>query len=63
MSLDFKTIALTLLALIAFAFNSLLTRLALGAQQIDAATFTTLRLSAGAVALSLLVRACAASRS
>jgi hypothetical protein len=50
-------VALTLLALIAFASNSLLTRLALGARQIDAATFTAIRLGAGAVVLSLLVRA------
>jgi drug/metabolite transporter (DMT)-like permease len=52
----FKTVALTLLALVAFASNSILTRLALGARQIDAATFTSIRLAAGALVLALLVR-------
>lgn len=56
-AIDFKTSALTLLALIAFASNSLLTRLALGARQIDAATFTSIRLGAGAVVLVILVLA------
>ncbi len=54
---DLRTGALTLLALVAFAANSLLTRLALGSRQIDAATFTFLRLAAGAVVLAILVRA------
>jgi drug/metabolite transporter (DMT)-like permease len=54
---DLKTGALTALALIAFASNSLLTRLALGSHEIDAATFTSIRLAAGAVVLALLVRA------
>ncbi len=49
------TILLTLLALVAFASNSLLTRLALGATEIDAATFTLLRLLSGAVVLAALV--------
>ena len=49
------TIALTLLALVAFASNSLLTRLALGSHQIDAASFTALRLVSGAVMLAALV--------
>jgi drug/metabolite transporter (DMT)-like permease len=48
---------LTLLALMAFASNSLLTRLALGSGQIDAAMYTCLRLGAGTVVLTLLVRA------
>jgi drug/metabolite transporter (DMT)-like permease len=52
---DAKTAALTLLALIAFASNSLLTRLALGTHQIDAASFTAIRLVAGAVMLVALV--------
>jgi drug/metabolite transporter (DMT)-like permease len=43
--------------LIAFASNSLLTRLALGSQQIDAATFTSIRLVSGAVVLALIIRA------
>lgn len=55
--MNLKTGALTLLALIAFASNSLLTRLALGSHQIDAATFTSIRLLSGAIALALLVRA------
>jgi drug/metabolite transporter (DMT)-like permease len=52
---DTKTAALTLLALVAFASNSLLTRLALGTHQIDAAAFTAIRLGAGAVMLVALV--------
>jgi drug/metabolite transporter (DMT)-like permease len=56
-AVDARTAALTLLTLTAFASNSLLTRLALGFGQIDAATFTSIRLGAGAVALLLIVRA------
>lgn len=52
--LDARTIALTLIALVAFASNSLLTRLALGAGEIDAASFTSVRLGAGALVLTLL---------
>jgi len=52
---DAKTVTLTLLALVAFASNSLLTRLALGTHQIDAAGFTAIRLGAGAVMLVALV--------
>ena len=55
MALDLETVALTLLALVAFAANSLLTRLALGAHEIDAATFTLIRLASGAVVLTILV--------
>jgi drug/metabolite transporter (DMT)-like permease len=55
------TLALTLLALVAFASNSLLTRLALGTHQIDAASFTAIRLASGALALAVL--ACATARS
>jgi drug/metabolite transporter (DMT)-like permease len=47
--------------LIAFAANSLLTRLALGAREIDAAMFTLIRLVAGAVVLTLIVRLRAAT--
>ena len=57
MGVGIGTVALTLVALIAFASNSLLTRLALGSREIDAATFTALRLGAGAAVLVLLVRA------
>jgi drug/metabolite transporter (DMT)-like permease len=56
-NVDVRTVALTLLALIAFASNSLLTRLALEARQIDAATFTSVRLCAGAITLAVLLRA------
>ena len=45
---------LTALALIAFAGNSLLCRLALAGREIDAASFTTLRIASGALVLALL---------
>ena len=48
------TALLALLALLAFAANSLLTRQALGAHEIDAGTFTVIRLAAGAVTLALI---------
>jgi Predicted permease, DMT superfamily len=44
----------TTLALIAFAFNSILCRLALRSEAIDAASFTTVRLISGAVTLITL---------
>ena len=47
---------LTILAMLAFAGNSLLCRLALTRTGIDAASFTTLRVVAGALMLYLLVR-------
>jgi drug/metabolite transporter (DMT)-like permease len=50
-----STASLTLLALLAFAFNSILTRLALGAREIDAAAFAAIRLGAGAAMLALIV--------
>ena len=46
-----KTIVLTLLAMLAFAANSILCRIALGNQLIDAASFTTIRLASGALML------------
>ena len=46
---------LTAGAMIAFAANSLLCRMALGARLIDAASFTAIRITCGAVFLSLLV--------
>lgn len=52
--LDGSTAALTLAALVAFAANSILTRMALGADQLDAASFTTIRLGSGALVLALL---------
>jgi drug/metabolite transporter (DMT)-like permease len=48
---------LNALALIAFAANSVLCRLALGETTIDAASFTTIRLVSGALVLLVLVRA------
>ena len=44
------------LALLCFAANSILARLALRTGQIDAASFTAIRLAAGALALWLLLR-------
>lgn len=49
-----ETAGLTLAALVAFAANSILTRMALGADQLDAASFTTIRLCSGALMLALL---------
>jgi drug/metabolite transporter (DMT)-like permease len=49
-----RTILLTALAMVAFAANSLLCRLALGASEIDAASFTTIRVLAGVVTLVLI---------
>lgn len=51
-----RTITLTSLAMVAFAGNSLLCRLALNDTIIDAASFTTIRLVSGAVTLWLIVR-------
>ncbi|WP_455209167.1 DMT family transporter [Kaarinaea lacus] len=50
-----KPLLLTLLAMLAFAANSILCRMALGDQLIDAASFTTIRLSSGAVMLAIIV--------
>jgi drug/metabolite transporter (DMT)-like permease len=49
-----KTLACTVFALVAFAMNSVLCRLALGASAIDAATFSTVRLFSGALTLLLI---------
>jgi drug/metabolite transporter (DMT)-like permease len=46
-----KTLILTILALIAFAANSVLCRSALGENNIDAASFTVIRLFSGALVL------------
>ena len=51
-----KTILFTGLALIAFAANSVLCRLALGESAIDASTFTIVRLLAGAIVLTVIMR-------
>lgn len=50
------TTVLTLLALTAFAANSVLCRLALTSTDIDPATFSSIRLASGAVTLWLIVR-------
>ncbi len=51
------TVALTFAAMLAFASNSLLCRFALAGGHADAASFTTLRVVSGALALVLLARA------
>lgn len=50
--------ALTALTMLAFAANSLFTRMALQKTPIDPATFTTVRLVAGAVTLALIISLC-----
>ena len=50
----FRTPLYTGFALVAFAANSLLCRLALGESAIDAASFTTIRLASGAATLSVI---------
>ena len=49
-----KVFFYTSFALIAFAFNSILCRLALRAEAIDATSFTTVRLFSGAVTLLII---------
>jgi drug/metabolite transporter (DMT)-like permease len=61
MPVDLRTMMFTGFALAAFAANSILTRLALGSHQIDAGTFTSIRLGAGAVVLAFVVRVQSAS--
>jgi drug/metabolite transporter (DMT)-like permease len=51
-----RTIALTVLAMLAFAANSLLCRLALQQASIDAASFGSVRLVSGALVLMAIVR-------
>ena len=50
-----RTIFLTAISMLAFAGNSLLCRMALKLTQVDAASFTAVRLLSGAVALVLLL--------
>ena len=50
----FKTLSLVTVAMVAFAANSLLCRMALANTDIDPASFTALRLISGALALTLL---------
>ena len=51
----FKTIILTGLALIAFAANSVLCRLALDNEAIDASSFTVIRLLSGTIVLLIII--------
>ncbi len=51
-----KSFSFLLLALLGFSANSILCRMALGPGLIDAATFTTVRICAGALTLILLTR-------
>lgn len=55
-------VLLTAFTLIAFAANSLLCRMALGEELIDPMSFTTIRLASGALALILLSRFAAESK-
>lgn len=50
-----RTLLLTFIAMIAFAANSLLCRLALGQGLIDAASFATVRVVSGALVLALIM--------
>lgn len=58
-----KTSFFTSFALIAFAANSVLCRLALGEQTIDAASFTVIRLISGAITLALILNIKSAGKS
>ncbi|MCU0237840.1 MAG: DMT family transporter [Pyrinomonadaceae bacterium] len=49
-----KFIFYTVFALVAFAFNSILCRLALGSEAIDVVSFTTIRLISGALTLLII---------
>jgi drug/metabolite transporter (DMT)-like permease len=51
-----RTLGLAAAAMVAFAANSVLCRAALGRELVDAASFTTIRVASGALALVLLVR-------
>ncbi len=61
-TLSIKIVASSALALLAFAGNSVLCRLALGEGQIDAASFTVIRLLSGAVVLALILGASGKAR-
>lgn len=52
-----RVLVLTLIAMVAFACNSLLCRLALKHTSIDAASFTAVRIATGALMLWIIVRA------
>lgn len=55
-SASFRTAALTAVALLAFAANSLLCRLALQQASIDPASFASVRIASGALTLALIAR-------
>src|SRR5437763_13445997 len=55
MRISARTLLLTAAALICFAANSILCRLALAAHNIDPAAFTAIRLASGALLLAMLV--------
>jgi drug/metabolite transporter (DMT)-like permease len=57
-----RVVVLTSLAMVAFACNSLLCRVALKNAAVDAATFTAVRLASGAAVLWLIVRLRAGTR-
>lgn len=57
-----KPALLTIFALTAFAFNSILCRLALGAEEIDASSFTVIRLLSGAFTLLIIYLATSKNR-
>jgi drug/metabolite transporter (DMT)-like permease len=63
MLIPLRTIGMTTLAMMAFAGNSVLCRLALKHSAIDAASFTTIRLISGALVLWLVTRTAQGSRS
>lgn len=54
--MTFRTLLLTVVAMLAFAANSLLCRIALVDVRIDPATFGSIRLASGALMLALIVR-------
>jgi drug/metabolite transporter (DMT)-like permease len=54
--MTFRTLGLSAAAMTAFAANSLLCRAALDQRLVDAATFTSVRLLSGAIALGIVVR-------
>jgi drug/metabolite transporter (DMT)-like permease len=58
-----STVALTAMAMLAFAANSLLCRMALGHHLMDAASFAAVRVTTGAVVLMLIVMRRGARRS
>lgn len=51
-----KSLIYTSFALVAFAFNSILCRLALGTEAIDASSFTAVRLISGAITLAVIYK-------